>query len=80
MKTCVKFESSTYSSSLVIGQVKVFVHPGADSTTIALRTFLPESLKSYMYKYSPIMQDVKLGDNICRHKFYHFMVANLVLP
>ena len=45
--THVKHESSTYSSSRVIGQVKVFVYTHADAdaggTTIALRTFVPAS-------------------------------------
>ena len=47
--THVKYESSTYSSSWVIGKVKVFVHADADAdahaggTTIALRTFVPAS-------------------------------------
>ena len=49
----VKYESSTYSSSWVIGKVKVFVHAHAHAnahahahaggTTIALRTFVPAS-------------------------------------
>ena len=44
-----KYESSTYSGSLVIGKVKVFVHTheyanaDAGGTTIALRTFVPAS-------------------------------------
>ena len=46
-----KYESSTYSSSRVIGQVKVFVHADTDvhavadprGTTIAFRTFVPAS-------------------------------------
>ena len=41
----VKYESSTYSSSRVIGKVKVFVHADvhvdAGGTTIALRTYVP---------------------------------------
>ena len=53
MNTHVKYESSTYSSSWVIGKVKVFVHAHADADanadadaggmTIALRTFVPAS-------------------------------------
>ena len=38
-----KYENSTYSSSWVIGKVKVFVHADAVGTTIALRTFFPAS-------------------------------------
>ena len=49
--THVKYESSTYTSSWVIGKVKVFVlaHVNANAdadaggTTIALRTFVPVS-------------------------------------
>ena len=47
--THVKYESSTYSSSWVIGKVKVFVHADMDAhadargTTIALQTFVPAS-------------------------------------
>ena len=36
----VKYESANYSSSWVMGKVKVFVHTDADGTTIALQTFV----------------------------------------
>ena len=42
-----KYESSTYSSSRVIGKVKVFVHvdvqADAGGMTLALRPFVPVS-------------------------------------
>ena len=49
MNAHVKYESSTYSSSWVIGKVKVFVHADAHADadagcmTIALQTFIPAS-------------------------------------
>ena len=47
MEYTLKYESSTYSSSWVIGKVKIFVHVDADAdaggTTVALRTFVPAS-------------------------------------